>query len=68
MLSDKKLKEINSRLLCTMASQSSRRSNLQHSIDLRTISQSGESKLAFGVGQEDVYFVLVYTYRMNEAF
>lgn len=60
MLSDKKVKELNSRLLCRMASQSSRRSNLQHSIDLRTSSQSGESKLAFGVGQEDVYLYLLY--------
>lgn len=43
MLSDKEVKEINSGFLCRMASQSSRRSNLQHCIDLRTISQSGES-------------------------
>lgn len=46
MLSDKEIKETNARLLCKMASQTDRRSNLQHDIDLRTSSQPGESKLA----------------------
>lgn len=55
MLSDKEVKEINPRLLCRMASQTDRSSNLQHDIEMRTSSQPGESKFGTCVGQQDVY-------------
>lgn len=55
MLFDKEVKEINPRRLCRMASQTDRRSNLQHDIEMRTSSHPGESKFSIGVGQQDVY-------------
>lgn len=62
MLSNKEVKEINPRLLCRMASQSSRRSNPQHCIDLRSTPSLVKVRLAL------VSVNNMCTYRMNEAF